>query len=178
MDNSTCDSGVNDEFIRNLTSCQNRLYVYILSLMPDPEGARDLLQETNLVLWRKAKDFQPGTSFEAWACKIAYYEVLTERRKRGRDRHMFSEAVVSLLASEAEPKLAQLDERSLALDECLGQLHPRQRQQLLERYSPGGSVKALAEATGTTQGAVATTLYRIRNLLSDCIKSKLSRGTV
>ena len=175
--NDMGDSGVSDEFVRNFTSCQNKLYVYILSLFPDPERARDLLQETNLLMWRKASDFKVGTSFSAWACKIAYYEVLSERRKRGRDRHLFSEDVISMLATDTEAKLAELDERSIALDECLGQLDPTHRQQLLERYSPGGSIKALAESTGSSPGAIATTLYRIRNMLSTCIETKLSRGT-
>ena len=70
-----------DEFIVHLTACQNRLYAYVFSLLPDRERRRDVLQETNLVLWRKSDQFMAGTDFGAWACKVAYFEVLAERRR-------------------------------------------------------------------------------------------------
>ena len=65
-----------DEFIVRLVGCQNRLYAYVYSLMPNAEQARDVVQEANLIIWRKAAEFEAGTNFEAWACKIAYFEVL------------------------------------------------------------------------------------------------------
>ncbi len=168
--------GVDDEFVRNITNCQNRLYVYILSLLPNPDRAKDVLQETNLLLWRKAAEFTPGTNFGAWACKIAYYEVLTERRKRQRDKHLFSEGIINLLASDAERRIAELDERSQALDECLERLPAKQRKRLLDRYSPGGSIQSIAEAAGESRGAIATALYRVRANLLECIQGKLARG--
>lgn len=172
---SASDRGIDDDFVRNLTECQNRLYVYILSLMPDAERAKDALQETNIVMWRKAHEYVPNTSFSAWACKIAYYEVLAERRKRHRDRHLFNDVLVGTLASEAEAHLATFDERSIALDECLERLTPRQRERLLERYRPGGSIQEIARSTGESRGAVATALYRIRRMLLDCVSFKLNK---
>lgn len=165
---------INDQFIRDLTNCQNRLYAYILTLLPDPERARDVLQETNVVLWRKAGEFKTGTNFGAWACKIAYFEVLTERQRRRRDRHVFDEEMIAQLARHTEQRLGRLDDRSLALDECLQQLTRQQRDRLMARYSSGGSVLAMAEELGETPGAVATALYRIRTALLKCIENKLA----
>ena len=42
-----------ERFVTSLTDSQDLLYAYILSLFPDVDLARDVLQETNLVLWRK-----------------------------------------------------------------------------------------------------------------------------
>ncbi|HMP07982.1 MAG TPA: sigma-70 family RNA polymerase sigma factor, partial [Lacipirellulaceae bacterium] len=137
-------------------------------MIPDAERARDVLQDTNVVLWRKAADYQLGTSFGAWACKVAYFEVLADRRRRRCDRHVFDEDLLEQLAGRAHVRLADIDERSQALDECLQKLPPHQRERLLERYRPGGSVQQIADNCGLTAGAVATALYRVRNALLDC----------
>ncbi len=47
-----------DRYFLAITAIQNRLHAYILSLLADPVAAQDVLQETNLVLIRKADDFQ------------------------------------------------------------------------------------------------------------------------
>ena len=133
MANPTSGHDSGDEFIVRLTDCQNRLYAYILSLLPDSERARDVLQETNVVLWRKVDQFVAGTSFEAWACRIAYFEVLAERRRRCKDRHLFSDSLLEKLSGEAASKLSDFDDRAIAIEECLERLDPSQRERLLER---------------------------------------------
>ncbi|MEQ8847422.1 sigma-70 family RNA polymerase sigma factor [Botrimarina sp.] len=168
-------AGVTDEFVRRLTECQNRLYVYILALLPDPDRARDVLQETNVVLWRKADQFEPGTSFQAWACKVAYYEVLTERRRRGRDKLLFDDSTMELVADAATKRLESHDERAVALDECLKRLDQQQRSRLHDRYGPGGSVQLAAQRAGRTPGSIAVTLHRIRAALLRCIEGKLAK---
>lgn len=175
LDNAGASVGVTDEFVRNLTACQNRLYVYILALLPNPDRARDVLQETNVVLWRKADQFQPGTSFQAWACKVAYFEVLSERRRSGRDRLLFDDEVLLRVADVAEKRVSSTDDRAVALDECLERLDQRQRQRLRDRYGPGGSAKLAAERAGQTRGAIAVALHRIRAALLQCIEGKLAR---
>lgn len=164
-----------DEFIVRLTDCQNRLYAYILSLLPDPERARDVLQETNVVMWRKADQFTAGTSFDAWACKIAHFEVLAERRRRCKDRHLFSDSLLEQLSSEATSRLSDFDDRAVAIEQCLERLEPQQRARLLERYGPGGSIKSIAAKSGSTPGAIAVALYRVRRLLLDCVQRKLAK---
>jgi RNA polymerase sigma-70 factor (ECF subfamily) len=165
-----------DEFIMRLADCQNRLYAYVLSLLPDPELARDVVQEANVVMWRKAAEFKPGTSFESWACKIAYFEVLVARRKLKRDRHLFSDDLVQQLSLEAESKLEGFTDREVALEECLRRLEPEQRRHLQARYGQGGSVKNVAEVARVTNGAAAVLLYRIRKALRACVENKLAMG--
>ncbi len=50
-------------------------------LLANRQQAQDVMQETNLVLWCTADQFQPGTNFAAWMMKVAYYQVLDHRRK-------------------------------------------------------------------------------------------------
>ena len=46
-----------EQFVERLGSCQDRLFAYILMLLSNRDAALDVLQETNLVLWRKAAEF-------------------------------------------------------------------------------------------------------------------------
>ena len=69
------------EFVSLLTGHQRKLYSFILSLLRNPSDADDVLQETNLVLWQKCNEFEPGTNFGAWAFRVAQFQVMAHRKK-------------------------------------------------------------------------------------------------
>ena len=165
-----------DAFITELTAAQPSLWAYVFSLLPDHVAAQDVLQETNLTLWRKASDFQPGTSFVAWACQVAYFHVLSHRRRVRRDRLVFDEEVLAYLAERQAERAETLADRLVALRGCLEKLPQPSRRLLEERYAPGGSVKDLAEADGRSVAALSQVLYRIREKLLSCIETTRAAG--
>ncbi len=167
-----------DDFVRAMTRCQERLYAYIRTLVFRADVARELLQETNVVLLRKADELAPGQDFEAWACRVAYYEVLTYRRDRARDRHLFDEALVKKLAPHAEQAGAGGGARIDALEDCLDKLGAEQRELIAARYTYGETVKELAQRLSKPARTLATKLFRLRNVLLDCIKRKLATEDV
>lgn len=170
--------GNREAFIKDLTAAQSSLWAYIFSLLPDPPAAQDILQQTNLTLWRKADEFEPQTSFIAWACRAAYFHTLTYRRGLRRDRLVFSDEVFAYLAERQTERLAERgsSDRLAALRGCLEKLPPHSRRLLESRYSPGGSVKDLAQADGRSVAALSQVLYRIRETLLHCIESALAAG--
>jgi RNA polymerase sigma-70 factor (ECF subfamily) len=165
-----------EQFLQHLTANQSRLYAYILTLLPDPDRANDVLQETNLVLWRKAGEFDAGLPFATWACKIAYFQVLALRRDLGREKLLFDDELIADLAREAEP-VEEPDRRQQALRRCLAKLSRSQRDLLERRYQPGGSVQGMAQALGRTVGAISQMLYRIREALEQCVEKSLAEAT-
>lgn len=152
---------------------QAALHRYILSLLPDRSLADDVLQETNLVLWRKAAHYDPAQSFLAWAFGIARFQVMAARRDVGRDRHVFNDHLVEMLADE-HPLDDATTPMHEALENCLGRLPQHQRELILARYETGASVQYLAEARSQTPGALSVLLLRIRKLLEDCIGRQLN----
>lgn len=152
---------------------QAELHRYILSLLPDRMLADDVLQETNLVLWRKAAEYDPAQSFLPWALTIAFYQVKAARRDAGRDRHVFDDSLVEILAAEhGEAEAA--GELEQALEKCLRELSEKQRQLILARYEPGASVQDLAAERNQTPTALSLVLLRIRKALENCIERKLA----
>jgi RNA polymerase sigma-70 factor (ECF subfamily) len=162
------------DFADQLLAIQKGLYAYILTLIPQPEEATDVLQETNVVLWRDAGRFRPGTDFRAWAYRVAYYQVLGRRRKQNRDRLRFHESLLALLAEQAIGESAVEEEEALALRDCLDKLPPVDRKLICHRYDAGVSVKSMAADLHQPPGTLAVRLFRIRQTLLECIQEQIS----
>ncbi len=162
-------------FVQVLTRHQRQLYGYILSLVPWASEADDVLQETNLVLMQKAASFTPGTSFLAWACRVAYFEAMNHHRRRKRERGIaLDEPVLELIATEAGAQAEQFDERRQALRGCLQKIGTRQRDLLSRFYADEHSIDRIAEDEGRSSGGLRVTLHRLRATLLECIQRTLS----
>lgn len=163
-----------ERFVQEFTGCQARLYAYIAMLVGDTTAASDVLQETNLVIWRKASEYVEGTDFAAWACAIARFQVLAHLRDTGRDRHLFDETLIAQLAGEAESFAEQIDARHNALRNCLQKLTAHQRALVKARYTQGESIQQVAADLGRTSGSIKKALSRIRQQLFECIQKFLA----
>tara|TARA_R110002095_G_scaffold152203_1_gene131794 strand:- start:4029 stop:4544 length:516 start_codon:yes stop_codon:yes gene_type:complete len=164
---------ITEEFILSITECQSQLYSYILSLTGNSDIARDLLQETNKSILEKVSDFTPGTSFSAWASKIAFFKVLSHRRDSQRESMLFSVEKLREISQKTLSKNKEYDRRLDSLFDCIEQL-PDDRQKLLrQRYEEELSLEELADLCGRTYQATAALLYRMRLTLMDCVSKSL-----
>jgi RNA polymerase sigma-70 factor (ECF subfamily) len=162
------------EFIGMLTDHQVDLQAFIMSSLGDHADTLDVLQRTNVVLWKKASHFRAGSPFLPWALKIAKYEILAFMRARRRDRHVFRPEVVELMADVAIERSAELSLRSEALRDCIKRLPERSREFLRIRYTQEQSVKEISEKTGRSVEAVKSLYHRIRLTLGRCIDRTLA----
>jgi len=161
------------EFVRLLTRHERRVYAYILSLVPNWADADELLQETNVRLWKQFDKYQPGTDFGAWACTIAYYQVLTYRKRQGREKVRFSQAFVDAVAEEIEAAAPQANERHRALAVCIEKLNDSQRSLVRMCYDGGHTVKDAAKELGQSAAAAYKSLQRVRKALQQCIQQNM-----
>lgn len=160
-----------------IMSHQRRLFQYILALSPHVSDAEDILQETNLVLWRKFEQFQVGTNFFGWAARVAQLEVAKYRKKAaGRRVLALDDGVVDLIADEAARNTEYTDTVRAALQHCLGKLRDDDRDLIARRYTEGASGKRLAEELGRPLNSIYKSLGRIRQALLDCIGRSVSRA--
>jgi RNA polymerase sigma-70 factor (ECF subfamily) len=164
-----------EQFVRLLGQHQRRLFLYVMSLVPHYGDAEEVLQETNLVLWREFDRFQPGSNFAAWACRIALNRVLAWRKRRQRDRLQFCDAFLTAVAAEADARDDDLDERSHQLARCIDRLPPRHRDLLRLRYGENQPIDAIAGTLRRTADAVYRALSRIRHTLHECVTKELAK---
>src|SRR5258706_7532681 len=110
------------DFVKRLSQTERRINGYILSLVPNWSDADEIAQETKLKLWEQFGDYDPSRDFAAWACTVAYYQVLTYRKQLSRDRARFSDEFVELVSRETERMGREMDGRHLAMEGCLKKL--------------------------------------------------------
>ena len=169
------DREVNDtNVVHEIARHQSRLRAFVRCLLVRSSDVDDVLQDVNAVLWEKADEFEPGSDFWAWASQIARFKILNQVRKYGRERLIFDADTIDQFAQVAEQRLGQLDQRREALDDCLNQLPPTQRQLVDLRYGDGQAIERISESIGRPAGSIRQTLYRIRSTLLDCIERKLA----
>ena len=163
------------QFVAWIAGSQRPLYAYIRSLMGPCGEADDVLQEVNLVLCRKAREYDGRGRFLTWACRVAYFEVLAHLKRRQRDKGLyFDEAVLEDLAGPLAREAEQFDGRLEALRHCLARLSPANRRMITARYARDGSVQAVALQLGRPAASVRVSLHRIRLALLECIEKTLS----
>lgn len=163
------------EFIAHVTRAQRALHAFIVSMVRNAADADDVLQETNIVLWRKTAEFDPTREFMPWAMRIAQFQSLAFLKKRQRSRVAFDDDLLALIADEAVTEIAEVDSRRVALAGCLQKLNEEQRALVAQRYEPGGSVNEMAEERGTSPKALSEMLRRIRHALLLCIERSVSQ---
>ncbi len=168
---------LSEEFVQLFTSYQRRLYLYILGQVGNPNDAEEILQETNVILWKKFDRFEPGTNFYAWAAQIASYEVLKHRDRRRRDKLYFSDEFVQYVAEESRNMSDELEARHQALMECLQKLKPSDLKLIQQRYKSGENGKSVAEWLGRPVNSVYQSLGRIRRTLMECVNRQLATET-
>jgi RNA polymerase sigma-70 factor, ECF subfamily len=167
--NISDDETLGAEFVRLLTSHQLDIYLYVHSLVADPNEAAEIVQNANVVLWEKRDQFDMTRDFRAWAFQIARYKVLKHRSQRNRKCLCFSDALVDQLAVEA-PDYTRTDNDLMdGLRRCVAQLAARDRELLGQRYSSMATCQAIAEAIDRPLRWVHNALNRIRRELRDCM---------
>jgi RNA polymerase sigma-70 factor, ECF subfamily len=161
-----------EQFMEQYVPCHRRLYVYIVMLVGNSMVAQDILQDTNLILWQKFNQFQPGTNFYAWAREVARYRVLEYNRLVRAQSEVLDPAVIDDIEfADSAPNLN--GDFAEALDGCLKKLPDADARLVLSRYS-GLSVKVLAVQLNRSQNAVSQALARIRRALRTCVTRTLA----
>jgi RNA polymerase sigma-70 factor (ECF subfamily) len=154
---------------------QARLRSFVLSLTPDFATADDVIQETFLVVTKKAAIFEPGSNFVAWARRIAVFTLLAQFRDRQRGPLPLADDVLEALAAAAPPEdedAKHLQEVSL-LRACLEQLAPAARELVRLRYFGEHLPEEIAQMRAQSVNAINVTLSRARAALRECMERKL-----
>ena len=166
-------SDASAEFISRLTAAQFALQAYIAFLVGNAEDAKDVLQETNQVLWREAATYDQGRPFLPWAKSVAWYQVKTFRTLQSRDRLVFDEELLARMEQSADEE-ADMNRMLEVLENCFERLSKSQKAVIRARYFRGSGVNVIAKGLRCSIGSVSMLLFRIRDKLGECVEKTLS----
>lgn len=172
----TSPSHTDQQLIRLITEHQIELAAYIRSIMPTTAGKKDVLQETNIILWEKRDDLSDLSGFTPWAYRVAYYQTLAHLKKRKRQKTVYLEPdVLDQIATEHSFFWASEDrlEASDALNLCLTKLNAEDLQLVSFHYQQHGGLKDYAQQIKMSLGRIKHALIRIRGNLRTCIENQI-----
>ncbi len=162
-----------NQFLRLYVDNEESLRGYVRSLLPTLDDAREVMQNTAAILWKKFDQLDDPKNFRKWAFGVARFEVLSYRRDKARDRHIFSEELIVQLAGEAEKISEQTIDEIRALKKCLNKLPEKQRALVSEAYSDQIKIIEIAKREGRSSMSVYKVLHRARMALADCMQNTL-----
>ena len=161
-----------------LGQVQRSLQAYVTTMVPSWADADEVLQNTNITLWRKFKNYEPGTSFLAWSRAIALIECKRFRQAAGRDRMIFSEKLMEALTETVDRESDRLAAEREALQACLRKL-PNDDQTLIQRcYHGQEKIASISHDWQLSAGTLYVRLHRIRRALLTCITRRIAKEGV
>ncbi len=159
--------------MRRFVRCQQDLYAYILTLVPNVADAQDILQETAIAIWGKADEYRLDEPFMPWASRFAWFQVRKFRMyqaRRGRHVVALSDEALSALAVQRTAFEATGAGRDRILQQCVDKLDEADRSLLEHRYGQKASIRQFARQCGVEAAQLYKRLGRIRQTLLDCVR--------
>jgi RNA polymerase sigma-70 factor, ECF subfamily len=165
-----------DEFAALFSRHARQVYGYILTLTPHWADAEDVFQETSTIIWQKFGEFESGTNFIAWACRIAYYRAIWFHERQKKLAIPFGRQFFDLVAAETLSQQDVLEDRHSALADCIKRLVERDRELVEHAYAEGTTIKDAAVQLGRSPDAVYKALKRIHRELFECVEAAMGNG--
>lgn len=165
------------DFDSSLADIQHNIYTYILTMVPNISDAKDILQETNMIMINKQSSFDPNLGpLKAWAFTIARYQVMAFRTVKGRSKLYFSNELSETLADEYTS--SYMDEKLVtakkALEICFKKLPDHMKEIADLRFKQEKSFKEISKKLGRSIGGVSATICRVRQNLVKCTRKEIN----
>lgn len=151
-----------------LSALQDPWYRMCLSLLRDPESARDATQETALRVLRLLPEFRGESSLTTWSMGIAINVVREMRRKRRPETGDVPD--VASESGSTPDDAAVRSEQQRVLRAALSELSDRQREVVICRYFEEMSTEDTAKVMNCAPGTVKATLHQALRALKSKVK--------
>ncbi len=141
------------------------IYSFLLRMLGNPAEAQEVLQDTFVRLWRRAKEFDAGrSSATAWLVMFARGLAMDKLRARSRreEAHSAYEREVASLEGLETDAAQHLESSELSgiCREALKQLPEPQKQALQLAFFRGWTHEEIAQAQGEALGTVKARIRR------------------
>lgn len=163
-------------FAQLWVSAQTTVAAYVHAAVRDPHEAEDVLGKVAEAAVEAFDQYDATRSFTGWLLGIARHRVLHHLRTRRRDRHVFDDQTLQLLAAAHERLDDQQSDRREALAGCIDNLPPHQKRMIQMRYDEAMNPRTMAQQLKMRPNAVEVALHRIRHALAQCIRQRLGAG--
>ena len=150
----TPDPSRHEEFVSLYVRHEPAVFSFVLAMVRNTADAEDVVQRASLTMWRCFDQYESGTNFRNWAFQVAKNAALNHLTKVRRDRHVFGEKLVTMLAEQTEERADHLDARRRALDSCVEKLPAADHEMVAGCYAEGATIRSFAEQAGQSANKI------------------------
>jgi len=144
------------------------MYRYALSIVHEPETARDVVQDCLTKIWSIRKDLGKVEKVNAWAFRIVRNRCIEIMR---RDRYAdLDEKVVNMWQTGSAEQAAITDDFMSWMSEVLKTLPAKQQEVFHLREVEDMSYQDIAETCGLTESDVKVNIHRARKKVKDAMQ--------
>ncbi|MEM9340608.1 MAG: sigma-70 family RNA polymerase sigma factor [Bacteroidota bacterium] len=152
------------------------MYRYALSIVREPETARDVVQDCLAKIWKIRHELTGIEKANAWAFRIVRNRCIeTLRRNRYTD---LDDQVIGLKSSSTADQKTINEDQMAWLKEVLCTLSEKQQEVFHLREVEEMSYQEIAETCGLSEGDVKINLHRARKKVKDAMKKIEAYGIV
>ncbi|HTX92684.1 MAG TPA: sigma-70 family RNA polymerase sigma factor [Anaerolineales bacterium] len=160
------------EFLVNLHQGKAVRTAYLITR--DPALAEDVVQEAFLQAYRSIRHFDPTRPFGPWFMRSVVHAAV--KAARGNSPDPQGETLEELFADEASvEELVETAEFQERLRAALGNLPPRQRAVIVQRYFLDMGEAEMAAGLETAPGTIKWLLHEARRRLHSLLSERNSR---
>lgn len=158
---------------------RDALFAYVLACVRSHVDVDDILQNVSVAVIESDTVPQDSGQFLAWTREIARRRILEHFRTSKRLLPVDLSTIEQLTEAASRIDSRQTSQsRRDALLSCIEKLPPESRQLLAARYddSAENSTAVLSQKFGRSEQGVMSLLYRLRQVLRDCVERQLKMG--
>ena len=155
--------------VYRLTSA--KLFGICLRICGERSAAEDVLHDVYLTIWKRAGAYEPGRASPiSWLATIARNKAIDWVRARGvRPSHPVEEAALVADPSPDQREIAERDQESQRLHDCLDALDERARDAIRTAFFDGVTYAELAERKNVPLGTMKSIVRRGLLQLRGCV---------
>lgn len=148
-----------------------RLQRFVYGITKQPALVEDILDDTMMVVWRKAYTFNHTAKVSTWIFAIAYRQALKALKRLGSWEETELDERMDASAPGPDDALQQQELRK-HLDDALGVLSPEQRAVMELTYYFGYACREIAQIMGCPVDTVKTRMFYARRKLKAALTSR------
>ena len=153
------------------------VYSVAFRMLGDEDTARDIVQDTFVIVWQKLPKIRSSESFRKWVYRIAVNKCYDYIRKKKREPELRLNdqawAIISDNISENTATELENQENAMIIDFLTGRLSPKQKTVFVLSELEELSHDEIAEITGMYRSAVKANLYYARRKIEILLKKYL-----
>ena len=168
--------GDRDAFALLVRGHQDMLLAFAAYRLPDAALVDEVVQQTFIRAFEQLSEYDPSKDFATWLRAICKFMIMAELKRLSRDRQnreTYKDRLKGSLAEAAleRPETADADEL-LRLRSCMDQLQKTSRDLVKARYLDALPLGDIARKFNQSAAWVATTLFRVRDVLRRCLEQQ------